>query len=142
MLRQVHGTGSLVPQDVAWISAQTEGRIEKIYIQPGTLGPAGHGDHGPFESALTEAMTAAEYDLKQAEAAYTDLNVTLQSTKFDKQAAAAQVTSDYQQAKIKAERDRQLAALGLIPVSTSSSRYRRRTSRIPQSDRGEKRLAS
>jgi hypothetical protein len=64
---------------------------------------------------LTEAATAAQYDLKQAEAAYTDLDVTLQSTKFDKQAAAAQVTSDFQQAKIKAERDRQLAALGLIP---------------------------
>jgi HlyD family secretion protein len=60
-------------------------------------------------------MTGAEFDLKQAEAGYTDLDVTLQSVKFDKQAAAAQVTSDYQQAKIKADRDKQLADLGLIP---------------------------
>src|SRR3954466_13860254 len=37
MLRQVHGLGSLVPEDVAWISAATEGRVEKIYVQPGTL---------------------------------------------------------------------------------------------------------
>src|ERR1700683_4388986 len=36
LLLQVHGIGSLVPQDVAWISAQIDGRIEKIYIQPGT----------------------------------------------------------------------------------------------------------
>jgi HlyD family secretion protein len=115
MLRQVHGTGSLVPQDVAWISAQTDGRIEKIYIQAGT--PVGTDTviMDLSNPTLTEAMTAAEYDLKQAEAAYADLDVTLQSAKFDKQAAAAQVTSDYQQAKIKAERDRQLAALGLIP---------------------------
>ncbi|HEX4276592.1 MAG TPA: HlyD family efflux transporter periplasmic adaptor subunit [Bryobacteraceae bacterium] len=115
MLRQVHGTGSLIPQDVAWISAQTDGRIEKIYIQPGTLVEPDTLIMDLSNPTLTEAATAAQYDLKQVEAAYTDLDVTLQSTKFDKQAAAAQVTSDFQQAKIKAERDRQLAALGLIP---------------------------
>ncbi len=37
MLRQVHGTGTLVPEDVVWISAVTEGRVEKIYLQPGTV---------------------------------------------------------------------------------------------------------
>jgi HlyD family secretion protein len=115
MLRQVHGTGSLVPQDVAWISAQTDGRIEKIYIQAGTLVQPDTVIMDLSNPTLTEAATAAEYDLKQAEAAYADLDVTLQSTKFDKQAAAAQVTSDFQQAKIKAERDRQLADQGLIP---------------------------
>src|SRR5262245_51703423 len=81
MLRQVHGTGSLVPQDVAWISAQTEGRIEKIYIQPGTLVQPDTLIMELSNPTLTEATTAAEYDLKQAEAAYTDLNVTLQSAK-------------------------------------------------------------
>jgi HlyD family secretion protein len=115
MLRQVHGTGSLVPQDVAWISAQTDGRIEKIYVQPGTPVSQDTVIMDLSNPTLTETMTAAEYDLKQAQAAYADLEVTLQSAKFDKQAAAAQVTSDFQQAKIKAERDRQLAAMGLIP---------------------------
>ena len=37
MLRQVHGLGSLVPEDVVWISSVTDGRIEKIYVQPGTM---------------------------------------------------------------------------------------------------------
>lgn len=115
MLRQVHGTGSLIPQDVAWISAQIDGRIEKIYIQPGTLVEPDTVIMELSNPTLSEAATAAQYDLKQAEAAYADLDVTLQNTKFDKQAAAAQVTSDLQQAKIKAERDKQLAASGLIP---------------------------
>src|SRR6185312_7102276 len=79
MLRQVHGTGSLVPQDVAWISAQTDGRIEKIYIQPGTLVQPDTVIMDLSNPTLTEAATAAEYDLKQAEAAYADLDVTLQS---------------------------------------------------------------
>ena len=114
MIRQVHGVGSLVPENVIWISAQIDGRIEKINVQPGT---EVHEDTVIMElsnPALIEAMTGAEFDLKQAEAAYTDLEVTLQNARFDKESIAAQVSSDYQQAKIKADRDQQLAASGLI----------------------------
>jgi HlyD family secretion protein len=115
MLRQVHGIGSLVPEDVLWISAQIDGRIEKIYMQPGTPVQAGTVLMELSNPTLTEAMTGAEYDLKQAEAAMLDLEVTLQSTKFDKQTAAAQVASDYEQAQIKADRDKELVQMGLIP---------------------------
>ena len=116
MLREVHGTGSLVPEEIVWISAQIDGRIEKIHIQPGTLVQPATLVMELSNPALNQAMIGAEYDLKQAEAALTDLEVSLQSIKFDKQAAAAQVTSDYEQAKIKADRDKQLEALGLIPA--------------------------
>src|SRR5881396_2863682 len=36
MVRQVRGLGTLVPEDIRWIPANTEGRIEKINIWPGT----------------------------------------------------------------------------------------------------------
>ena len=39
----------------------------------------------------------------------------MQSQGFDKQAAAAQVNSDYRQAQLKADRDAKLSAAGLIP---------------------------
>jgi HlyD family secretion protein len=116
MVRQVHGIGSLVPREVTWISAQVDGRVEKIHIQPGTPVDADTVIMDLSNPTLNQAMIGAEYDLKQAEAAFADLEITLQSTKYDKQAAAAQVTSDYEQAKIKAERDGQLAAQGLIPA--------------------------
>ena len=32
MVRQVRGLGTLVPEDIRWIAANTEGRIEKISI--------------------------------------------------------------------------------------------------------------
>jgi HlyD family secretion protein len=115
MLRQVHGIGSLVPEDILCVSAQIDGRIEKIYMQPGTPVATGALLMDLSNPTLTGAMIAAEFDLKQAEAALADLEVTLESNKVDKQSAAAQVTSDYMQAKIKAERDKQLADQGLIP---------------------------
>jgi HlyD family secretion protein len=115
LLRQVHGLGTLVPEEIVWISAQADARIEKIYIQPGTAVRPDTVIMKLSNPTLTEAMVGAQFDLKQAEAGLTDLNVTLQSTTFDKQAAAAQVNADYQQAKIEADRDKQLSSLGLIP---------------------------
>ena len=35
MLRQVRGTGVLVPREVRWIAAQSPGRIERILVKPG-----------------------------------------------------------------------------------------------------------
>jgi len=115
MLRQVHGLGSLVPDEVNWISAVTDGRVEKINILPGTEVRPDTVIMELSNPTLTEAMVGAEFDLKQAEANLADLTVTLQSTTFDKQAAAAQVTADYNDAKLAADRDRELAKLGLIP---------------------------
>jgi HlyD family secretion protein len=36
MTRQVRGLGTLVPEDIRWIAANTEGRVDKIKIWPGT----------------------------------------------------------------------------------------------------------
>ena len=36
MVRQVRGLGTLIPEDIRWIAANTEGRVEKINIWPGT----------------------------------------------------------------------------------------------------------
>jgi HlyD family secretion protein len=115
MLRQVHGLGSLVPEEVVWISAVTDGRVEKIFIQPGTLVRPDTVIMQLSNPTLSQGMLAAEFDLKQAEANLADLSVTLQSTTFDKQAVAAQVSSDYSDARLAADRDQQLSKLGLIP---------------------------
>jgi HlyD family secretion protein len=115
MLRQVHGLGSLVPEEVVWISAVTDGRVEKINILPGSVVRPDTVIMELSNATLNEAMVGAEFDLKQAEANLADLTVTLQSTTFDKQAAAAQVNADYNDAKLAADKDQQLSKLGLIP---------------------------
>ena len=35
MVRQVRGSGTLVPEDIRWIPAQTQGRVERIILRPG-----------------------------------------------------------------------------------------------------------
>jgi HlyD family secretion protein len=35
MLRQVRGSGTLVPEDIRWIPATTQGRVERILLRAG-----------------------------------------------------------------------------------------------------------
>src|SRR5262249_25366949 len=35
MVRDVRGQGTLVPEDIRWIPATTQGRVEKIRLRPG-----------------------------------------------------------------------------------------------------------
>src|SRR4029450_6711519 len=37
MLRQVRGSGTLVPEDIRWISATTAGRVERIVLRAGAI---------------------------------------------------------------------------------------------------------
>ena len=37
MLRQVRGTGTLVPEQIRWITAITNGTVEQIVIRPGAV---------------------------------------------------------------------------------------------------------
>jgi len=36
MVLQVRGLGTLVPEDIRWIPATTQGRVERILLRPGT----------------------------------------------------------------------------------------------------------
>lgn len=115
MIVQVRGIGTLVPLEVLFIPAESAGRVERIFIRPGTLVNADSVILTLTNPELLNDAMAAEFNLKQAQAAYTDLKVQLQSQGFDKEAAASQVNSDYRQAKLKADRDQKLADAGLLP---------------------------
>src|SRR6516225_1804932 len=37
MLREVRGLGTLVPEDIRWIPAQTSATVERIVLRPGAI---------------------------------------------------------------------------------------------------------
>ncbi len=114
MLRQVRGLGTLVPEELRWIPAATEGRVERIVVQPGsTVSP----DTIILELSNPELeMQAldAESQLRAAEAQHAELKVRLESQHLDQEAAAASVQADYAQARMRADTDQQLAEQGLV----------------------------
>lgn len=115
MLRRVRGLGYLVPEEIRWIPAATDGRVERILVLPGA--PVNK------ETILVElsnpklnlAALEAEFRLKAAEAEYTDLKVTLESERLDQLAATARLKAEHRQARLKADRDEMLAEEGLAP---------------------------
>ncbi len=111
------GLGTLVPEEKLVVPATTDGRVDKRLLLPGQDAVVKPETVLMILSSpeLENAMVDAEYQLKTAEAIYTDTQMTLEKQGLDQKATAATVSSDYKQAKLTADRDKELAKEGLIP---------------------------
>jgi HlyD family secretion protein len=114
MLRQVRGTGTLVPEEIRWIPATTEGRVERIVVLPGKVVESDTVLLEMSNPSLEVLAQDAASELKAAEAESTNLEVQLQSELLTQKAAAAGVLADYRQASMQAEADEVLAKDGLV----------------------------
>jgi HlyD family secretion protein len=114
MVRQVRGLGTLVPEDIRWIPANTEGRVEKIIVWPGTHVESDKTILELTSPELEQAARDAELQATAAEAELTTLRATLQRGLLDQEATTAKAKSDYEQAKMERETNDQLAKNGLI----------------------------
>lgn len=113
LLRQVRGLGTLVPEDIRWIAAITQGRVERIVLRPGAIVTPDSVILELSNPELERQVLDAEWQLKGAEASYQNLKVQLESQLLNQRAAAATVQAEYHQAKLQAEVDEQLARDGL-----------------------------
>ena len=114
MVRQVRGLGTLVPEEIRWIAAITEGRVEKIIVRPGA-----HVEPDTVLLELTspeveQAARDAELQYTAAEAELTTLRATLQRELLEQESSAARVHSEYQQARMEAETNDNLSKNGLV----------------------------
>ncbi|HLL72976.1 MAG TPA: HlyD family efflux transporter periplasmic adaptor subunit [Pyrinomonadaceae bacterium] len=125
MLRQVRGIGTLVPQDIRVIAAATQGRVERVLVQPGTEVTAGTVLIELSNPELQQGTVDIEYQVRAAEADYNNIRARLESERMSQQAAAATVQAEYQQAKLQSDTDEELAKDGLIPaINLKLSRVR------------------
>ncbi len=118
MVRQVRGLGTLVPEEIRWIPANTEGRVEKIIVRPGAHVEADTLILELTSPELEQAAHDAELQAKAAEAELTSLRATLQRGLLDQEATTARVHSEYEQAKMERQTDDQLNRNGLVAALT------------------------
>jgi HlyD family secretion protein len=110
----VRGLGTLVPEEIRWIPALTQGRVEKVNVKPGAEVTA---DTVLIELSNPEAerdAIDAAAQLRAAEADLAALRVRLESLSLDQRATAATVKADYVSAKYQAEVNEDLAKKGLL----------------------------
>src|SRR5690606_17180913 len=114
MVRQVRGPGTLVPEEIRWISAIAPGRVEKKLVQPGS----------PVEDTTVLLILSnpdvqlqaleAERQLTQSEAELVNLRATLETQRLNQEATVASVRAQYNEAKRQVEASQELAERGLI----------------------------
>ena len=115
MLRDVHGTGTLVAEDIRVIAASTAGRVERVLVHPGTPVNPGTVLVELSNPEIQQSAVDAEYQLRAAEAEQKNLKVRLESERMTQQSTAATVHSEYQQSKLQMDADEALAKQGLLP---------------------------
>ncbi|HVO12420.1 MAG TPA: HlyD family efflux transporter periplasmic adaptor subunit [Vicinamibacteria bacterium] len=119
MVCEVRGLGTLVPVDIRWLPAQTEARVERLVLLPGTRVGANDVILELSNPELEQQALEAESQVRAAEAAYTELKVRLESQHLDQKAAVARVESDARQARLRADADAELLKDGLVASITS-----------------------
>ncbi len=118
MLRQVRGLGTLVPEEILWIPAINEGRVEKIVLRPGAKVEPKTVLMVLSNPQLQLDAEDFKWQVKAAEATYKDLQVKLDTAKLDMRSTVARTESEHVQNKLKAERDAELGKEGLLPDLT------------------------
>src|SRR3989442_15851 len=103
MVRQVRGLGTLTPEDIRWIPATTQGRVEKIILRPGTPVKANDVVLELTNPQLEQQLQDASLKLAAAEAGLANLKMQLQNDLLQTQASAASIEGEYQKAQMNAE---------------------------------------
>jgi HlyD family secretion protein len=113
MVRQVRGTGTLVPEEVRWITAVTQGRVEEKLVEPGA-----QVDENTVLLRLSNPdveLQALEADrqLNSAELELVNLRASLETQRLSQEATVASAQMQYNEAMRRYEAQKELAERGL-----------------------------
>jgi HlyD family secretion protein len=114
MIRQVHGPGTLVPVDIRWIAARTQGRVERIVLLPGATVQPDSVIMVLSNPDVTQAALDTQSQLRAGEADFANLKVTAQRDVLSAESEAASAKAQYETARLNAEVSEQLFKDGLV----------------------------
>jgi HlyD family secretion protein len=114
MVRQVRGLGTLTPEDIRWIPATTQGRVEKIILRPGTTVKAGDVVLELSNPQLEQQLQDAQLKLEAAAAGLANIKVQMQNDLLTQRAASANVEADYNKARMQYQMNEALAKDQLV----------------------------
>ena len=114
MVRQVRGLGTLTPEDIRWIPATTQGRVEKIILRPGTQVKSTDVILELTNPQLEQQLMDAMLKLQAAEAGLANTKVQLNNDLLAQRAASANIEADYNKAKMQAQMNEALAKDELV----------------------------
>jgi HlyD family secretion protein len=114
MVRDVRGQGTLVPEDIRWIPATTQGRVERIRIRPGSTVGASSVILDLSNPQLEQELHDTELKLNGADATLANLKVQSRNEALAQEAATANIEAEYKKAVLQVEANEQLSKKGIV----------------------------
>jgi HlyD family secretion protein len=114
MIREVRGAGTLVPEEIRWITATTSGRVEKILLRPGATVSPGTVILQLSNPDLKQGANDAELAWRAAQAQLANLTSTMNTTQLQLQNGVADAESAYNVAASDLEANKTLQAQGIV----------------------------
>lgn len=114
MIRQVRGAGTLVPEDIRWIPATTQGRVERILLRPGAEVQPNTVILELSNPDLEQLVEEAHLGLLSAQASFENRKAELDSALLQQQSNVATIEAGYRQAALDLEANEQLLKDGLV----------------------------
>lgn len=133
MLRAVQGQGTLVPEDIRWITARTAARVERIIVRPGAKVTADTELLVLSNPDIELQALEAERQAAEAESQLANLRANLEKERFAQQSTIASLKSDLGEAQLRAKADEELAGRGFLSrleLGQSRSKAEDLTSRL------------
>jgi HlyD family secretion protein len=140
MVREVRAPGSLVPEQIRWISAIAPGRVEKKLVQPGERVTASTVLMELVNPDVEIQLLQAERQLTDAQAQLISLQVSLETQRLTQAGVVAQTRSEYLEAKRNADAANAMVDQQLISVFEAKKAKEHATEMTERLDIEEQRL--
>lgn len=115
----VRGLGTLVPEQIQWISAVTDGRVERRFLLPGVRVTPDTALLQLTNPQLQQETNDAEWSYKAAQADLASLKSTLNNEVLNERSTLTNLKAEYAQAKLQSGVDEKLAAKGIASQLTA-----------------------
>jgi len=108
MLRQVRGSGTLVPEEIRWIPSTTAGRVEVILLRPGAIVRPDTVIVEMSNPDLQQSVREAQLAYQSAQAAFVNRKAELDSTLLGQQSDVASIKAAWTKAALNLEAQEKL----------------------------------
>jgi HlyD family secretion protein len=118
MLRQVRGSGTLVPEEIRWIPSTTAGRVEVILLRPGAIVRPDTVIVEMSNPDLQQSVKEAQLAYQSAQAAFVNRKAELDSTLLAQQSDVASIKAAWTKAALNLKRRKSSTKTSSSPKSS------------------------
>lgn len=122
VVREVRGPGTLVPEQIRWITAQASARVERLHVESGQKVGSGELLLELSNPDLQIQTMQAEQQVRQAEIDLINLRTNLRSAILTQEGTVASTRTQWVSSTQEARAADPLVRLGLVPAFEAANR--------------------